>query len=187
MRKQARFNTERVLEVLVWVLLLGSALMIGAVHPPVLAGMAFVALVFGGVVFMRTSSRFNSRPEAFLAVCLVGAGVWAIIQSLPLGGLAAMLSPQTAELWSAAEQLTRISGNLLATRAMAVKCLASAVLLVGAVKYFHRSGRSSRVVEIIIATAAILAVVAFVQAALHLDRLLFVYEPQMGPVREGLR
>ena len=75
MRKRRRFDTDRAFEILIWVMLLGSALAIGAVHPPVLAGTTAVVLLFSGLALSRYDLRLRSREALLLVVGLLVAGL----------------------------------------------------------------------------------------------------------------
>ncbi|MBN1944147.1 MAG: hypothetical protein JW797_00670 [Bradymonadales bacterium] len=170
------------------VLVVGSACALGGVHAPTTVVLAGVAVLFALVVVLSRRGDANHRAPPVLVWCLTAAGIWALLQSLPLGAVVPALSGAMAQDWHTAESSPlRLGGNYPATVLMALRCLASAALLLGSYRFFHRSERVEALLLVIIGTAALLTALALVQEWLGGRTVLFFYEPRMGPVRAGLR
>jgi len=169
------------------VLVIGSAVGIGAVHPPVLAGFGLIAVVFSCLVALGLRRAAGPAPPIVFWTISIAA-IWAFIQSLPLGSVFGILSGSVGDLWELAElDQARVSGNFAATATTAAKASIGALLVLAGFYYFRHSDRIDRFINLVIGSAVIVTALALAQSWLNMDTVLFFYQPEMGPVRPGLR
>jgi tetratricopeptide (TPR) repeat protein len=178
----------QILEGSLFLLVLGSAAAIGAVHPWSVTATAGVALGFAALIAFNSDRDSIGVGPPLLFWAFLLAATWAVVQCLPMGGLVDLFSEETAKNWAlSGADTTRFTGNLVATQLMALKCIGAAALFWAAWRYFHSGERVNSLTVLIVVSGAMVAVLALAQAWLQSDGVLFIYEPQMGPVRPGLR
>ena len=167
------------------VMVLGSAVAIGAVHVPVTAALAGICVAFALLVVGGSVRETQPPPFPFTFWALLTVALWSLFQSSALGSVLGVLGGDDWE--RAGLDAVRLTGNLSPTAAMALKCAAAALVFAAAFYYFHRTDRIDRLITLIIGSAVLVAVLGLIQLWLKTDAVLFFYEPEMGPVRPGLR
>jgi hypothetical protein len=188
MRRRVTALLASLLDGLLYALTAGAALALGGVHVPATVALAvlsalFVALAIGN---HRGERRVRALPLPFWALGL--AAIWALVQALPLGGALGGLSGTPAELFAlAGEPVARLAANATAAAQTALFFATAALAYAAAYNLFEPPERLNRLTTALIASAAIVTLVALVQAVLGERALLFFYEPQMGPLRPGLQ
>ena len=181
-------NLSAIQDGLLLLLVLGSACAIGGVHVISSVILSGLAVAFTMIAVLRKPANRHTLPPPFLFWALVVAGLWAVIQCLPLGGLVDVLPGSMGDSWAiAGVGPHRLSGNYPGTLLMANRCLAAAVLLFGTFRFFARPEQVNRLIILIIGSGVVITALALVQEWFGADTLLFLYEPRMGPVRSGLR
>lgn len=187
MKRLSKVRQAALLNGALLLLVIGSAVGIGAVHAPVLAGFGVVAVVFSSLVALGLRRTAGPAPPIVFWTILIAA-IWAFVQSLPVGPIFGILTGSVGDLWELADlDQARISGNFAVTAATSLKASIGALLVLAGFYYFHHSDRIDRFIDVVIGSATIVTALALAQSWLHLDTVLFFYQPEMGPVRPGLR
>ena len=188
MKGLLRARLAGLLDGILLLMVLGSAIAIGAVHAPIVAGLAGLCIVFALLVAGGTLRQTRGFPLPLTFWALLAVGVWSLVQSLPLGMILGVFGGSATDTWGLVDSdVVRLTGNLSPTVLMAVKGSGAALVFAGAFYYFHRTDRIDRMTTLIIGSASLLAVLALIQSWLNTDTVAFFYDPEMGPVRPGLR
>ena len=167
------------------IMVLGSVVAIGAVHAPVTAALAVVCAIFALLVAGGSVGKTHPAPFPFAFWALAAVALWSLFQSLPTGAVFGALG---SDDWARAGlDVVRLTGNFSPTASMALKSGTAALVFAAAFYYFHHTDRIDRLITVVIGSAVLVAVLALLQSWLKTGTVLFFYEPQMGPVRPGLR
>jgi tetratricopeptide (TPR) repeat protein len=181
-RQQTREQIETgdvLCEVILGIVVVGSALAIGTVHIPVLIAVSTFALVGGTLAAMAL------RSVPIPAIVLAVLGLFSALQALPLpAGLVTRLSPVSASVWlrclipfgEAAPTRFPLSLDAGASLAEALKWLTYAAVYLMANRVRSRRG-SARLAVLLFGSASLVALTTLVHGVADLDVLYGFYQP----------
>jgi len=174
---------EPILSIGVGLVSCAAPLAVGGVHPPVQLALSAAALLLLLALGATRGAR-GLRIPPFAGVALVAA-LWTLIQLVPLPApLVRWLSPNAFALRAEVQPgawLLPLTVDVPATWLALARLVACTALLVTAAGLTRSRGQARRILAFIAGVGALIAVVAFVQRALHIDKIFGVYQPRSTP------
>ena len=181
-RRRQIAGADSICEVLLVIVVIGSAIAIGTVHVPALLAISALALV-GGTLGAMTFRRVP-RP----AIVLTALGLFSALQAIPLpAGLARRLSPTSAEVWlrclvpfgEPGLGSFPLSLDAGASITEALKWLSYASVYAMATRVRSRRG-STWLASLLFSSAALVSLITLVHGVADLDVLYGVYQPNFA-------
>lgn len=167
---------------LLWVLVLGSALAMGTVHASTTLVVAPIALVAGGIA-LRAESRLHPSFWIFVALAL-----YTLLQSVPLpAGVVQALSPAGADVWERSllpfgeDGPTWLSLSIApgASSLEALKWLSYAGAFLAACRYGFRKGGAAGA-RIVFVSGCVVALLTVVHTFFGIEKVYGFYEPRFA-------